>query len=107
MRKTWLLLLTLVAAAAVAIYAYNFGPGNAWEPSRHTEDWARFGEYLGGVFGTLAFIAVLGVIDNQRRMLERQRTLTTLEELLREARHLATIIEAILASPVVTVAIIA
>jgi hypothetical protein len=107
MRKTWLLLLTLVAAAAVAIYGYNFGPGNAWELSRHTEDWARFGQYIGGVFGTLAFIAVLGVINNQRRLIDRLRSATTLEELLREARHLATTIETMLASPVLTVAIIA
>jgi hypothetical protein len=99
--------LALVAAGAVAVYAYTFGPGNAWEPSRHTEDWARFGQYVGGVFGMLAFIGVLAVVDNQRRILDLQRGQTTLEELLREARHLAGTVESILATRIETSAVIA
>ena len=107
MRRSWLFGLFLLAAAAVALYAYTFGPIENWQLSRQSEDWARFGEYLGGIFGMLAFIAVLGVISGQRRVLEQYRGQTTLEELLREARHLATTIESVLGSPVETVALTA
>ena len=107
MRKPWLITLGLLAAAVLAAYAYNFGPASGWQPSTHTEDWARFGEYIGGIFGFLAFIGVLGTIQMQRRQLEWQQAHTTLDELLYEARHLASAIELVLGGPIEKVAITA
>jgi hypothetical protein len=107
MGKTWLIVLALAAAAALGLYAYTFAANTAWLPSTHTADWARFGEFTGGVFGMLALIAVLVTVDQQRRTLEWHRNRTTLDELLREARDLASTIETILSAPVETVALTA
>jgi hypothetical protein len=102
-----LIVLGLLAAAAVGLYAWTFGPNTGWYPSTHTEDWARFGEFVGGVFGMLALLAVLVTVELQRRTLDWHKNQTTLDELLREARDLATVIEAILDSRAETVALIA
>jgi hypothetical protein len=107
MGKAWLIVLALAAAAAIGLYAYTFGPNTGWLPSSHTADWARFGAFVGGVFGMLALIAVLVTVNLQRRTLEWHRDQTTLDELLREARDLASTIEAILATRVETVALTA
>jgi len=107
MRKPWLIALAAAAILAAAAYAYTFGPGSGWNPSRHTEDWARFGEYIGGAFGFLAFLGVLGTIQMQRHLVESLQAHTTLDELLSEARHLASLIEQLLAAPVEIVAITA
>ena len=107
MRKPWLVTLGLLAAAVLAAYAYNFGPASGWHPSARTEDWARFGQYIGGIFGFLAFIGVLGTIQMQRRQLEWQQAHTTLDELLYEARHLASALEQVLGAPIEKVAITA
>lgn len=107
MRKPGLIALSVLAAVVLAAYAYNFGPGAGWQPSTHTEDWARFGQYVGGIFSLLAFIGVLGTIQMQRRQLEWQQAHTTLDELLREARHLATTLEQTLGAPIEKVALTA
>ena len=107
MGKAWLIVLTLLAAAAIGLYAWDFGPNTGWYPSRHTEDWARFGEFVGGVFGMLALLAVLVTVELQRRTLDWHKNQTTLDELLREARDLATTIELMLESRAETVALIA
>jgi hypothetical protein len=107
MGKPWLIVFGLLAAAAIGLYAWTFGPNTGWYPSTHTEDWARFGQFVGGVFGTLALVAVLVTIQLQRRTLDWHKNQTTLDELLREARDLATTIEAILDSRADTVALTA
>jgi hypothetical protein len=107
MSKPWLFILGLAAIAGIALYAYTFGPNTGWQLSAHTEDWARFGQFAGGIFGMLAFVGVLVTIERQRRLLESQRDQTVLDELLREARALASNIEAILTSQIETVAITA
>ncbi|HWW21027.1 MAG TPA: hypothetical protein VNZ06_09505 [Steroidobacteraceae bacterium] len=107
MGRTWLIVLGLAAAAAIGLYAWTFGPNTAWLPSAHTQDWARFGEFVGGVFGMLALVGVLVTVEQQRRTLEWHQNQTTLDELLREARDLATIVETILAARVETVALTA
>jgi hypothetical protein len=104
MRKTWIAL-AVAAIAVVAAYAYNFGPGAGWHLSTHVEDWARFGQYVGGLFGTLALLAVLVLIEIHRRQIDTLGLRTTLDELLLEARDLAATIEAIVARPIETVAL--
>jgi hypothetical protein len=106
MRRIWIAL-SVAAITVVAAYVYQFGPGSGWHLSAHTEDWAQFGQYLGGLFGTLAFIGVLVLIEVQRRQMDAQKMRITLDELLLEARDLAGAIEAIIARPIETVAITA
>jgi len=107
MGKQWLILLSLAAAAAIGLYAYTFGANTGWLPSTHTEDWARFGQFVGGVFGMLALLGVLVTVQVQRRTLAWHRNQSTLDELLREARDLTATIEAMLISPIEKVAITA
>lgn len=107
MSKPWLMVLGLAGAAAIGLYAWTFGANTGWHPSAHTEDWARFGEFLGGVFGMLALIAVLVTIELQRRTLDWHQNRTTLDELLHEARDLAAAVEAILSARIDTVALTA
>ena len=107
MGKAWLIVLTLLAAAAIGLYAWEFGANTGWYPSTRTEDWARFGEFVGGVFGMLALLAVLVTVELQRRTLDWHKNQTTLDELLREARDLATTIEVMLESRAEMVALIA
>jgi hypothetical protein len=107
MGKPWLMVLAVAAAAAIGLYAWTFGPNTGWLPSTHTEDWARFGEFVGGAFGTLALVGVLVTVELQRRTLDWHKNQTTLDELLREARDLATNVETILAHRVETVALTA
>src|SRR5437763_1990766 len=94
-------LLTLflaIAAGAVAVvlgaYFYAFGPGAWLTFSRDSEDWARFGEYVGGslgaVFGLLAFGGVLFTIREQHRQAE-------IEEFQRQLSVFAQRVETILA----------
>ncbi len=49
MPKSGLLVQLLLLALAVGAYAYVFGPIHDWRPSTQTEDWARLGEYVGGL----------------------------------------------------------
>jgi len=65
------------------LYDCHFGPQSAWHLSRETEDWARFGEYIGGVFGMLAFIGVLVTLNLRREQLDDLRGQFPLSELQR------------------------
>jgi hypothetical protein len=99
------MILAVAAIIFVAAYAYKFAPPSGWQLSSDTEQWGRFGAYIGGAFGMLAFIGVLITVDTQRRQLELQRHQVTLDELMRFSRDLASAIDEILKQPVETVAI--
>jgi hypothetical protein len=105
MRRPWWIALAAAAALFVAAYMWTFGPHSGWKPSLHTEDWAQFGEYVGGVFAILAFVSVLATVEIQRRQLDLQRVQVTLDQLLRLAQDFATAIDHILAGPAATTAV--
>ena len=64
-------------AAVIALYVYKFGVSGGTRLSDDPEDWARFGEYVGGTlgaaYGLLAFAGVLLTIHLQSTQLELQR----------------------------------
>jgi len=66
----------------------SFAPGTRGF-SRNAEDWAKFGEYLGGtlggIYGLLAFIGVLITIFEQRRQSDLLRTQINRDELQRQS----------------------
>src|SRR5580704_17832632 len=103
MGKPWLIVLGLAAAAAIGLYAWTFGPNTGWCPSTRTEDWAHFGEVVGGVFGMLALVAVLVTVELRGRTLEWHKNESALGEPLRVARDRATTIEKMLDSRADTV----
>jgi hypothetical protein len=105
MRRYWWIWLGAAAILFVAAYAYEFAPVSGWQLSPDTEQWTRFGEYIGGAFGMLALIGVLITVDIQRRQLDLQRHQVTLDELMRFSRDLASVIDEILKQPAETVAI--
>lgn len=88
LRKHWWWLLAATAFLVVAAYFVNFGPhSNGF--SQATEDWGHFGEYVGGVFGIMAFIGVLITIDLQRTQLDQLTKQSTVDELMQLCRILA------------------
>lgn len=74
--RTLLLWFICLAGAGVLVvlgpYLYAFGPSSWFTLSRYPEDWAKFGEYVGGslgsFFGLLAFGGVLVTLREQRRL---------------------------------------
>ncbi len=52
-----------VTVLVVGLYAYKFAPNSRMTLSGNPEDWAKFGEYVGGslgaFFGLIAFVSVL------------------------------------------------
>ena len=96
-KYSWIVL-AIVAVILVAAYPYQFAPLTGWKLSPNTEQWARFGAYVGGVFSMLAFIGVLVTVEIQRRQLDLQRHQLTLDELMRFARDLALAIDDVLNS---------
>jgi hypothetical protein len=100
MRRISWIIVAVAAIIFVAAYAYKFAPPSGWQLSSNTEQWARFGAYIGGAFGMLAFIGVLITVDIQSRQLDLQRHQVTLDELMRFSRDLASAIDAILKPPV-------
>ena len=104
MRRPWWFALFLLAAAVFGAYAYTFGPASHWQPSVRTEDWARFGTYVGGLCVPLLVLALFANAAALRRQSESQRRRVLLDELLLEARHLAASIEQLAAAPVEAVA---
>jgi hypothetical protein len=100
MHKGWLVL-TVTSALSVLLvvgaYALHFGPQSGWQLSRDPEDWARFGEYVGGIFGMLAFVGVLITLSLQRAQLEEQRKQFGLQEFQRMAAELSKTADVILA----------
>jgi hypothetical protein len=88
MPNVWLVLAVVSAVLVfivVGAYALHFGPQSGWHLSPDQEDWARFGEYVGGIFGMLAFIGVLVTVNLQRAQLDEQRKQFGLQEIQRFA----------------------
>jgi hypothetical protein len=94
MRRATLLVLILAAAVVIGAYAGTFGPAAHWQPSTHPEDWARLGEYVGGLCVPLLLIGLFANAAALRQQLEAQRQQATLDELMHEARALSAGIEA-------------
>jgi hypothetical protein len=78
---------------------WTFGPRSSWTLSTDTEKWAQFGEYVGGIFGILAFISVLITVEIQRRQLDLQRVQVTLDQLMRLSQDFAIQVDEILNRP--------
>jgi hypothetical protein len=101
MPKGWLALVVISALAVFAVvgaYSLHFGPQSGWHLSADPEDWARFGEYVGGIFGTLAFGGVLVTINLQREQLDEQRKQFGLQEIQRFPADFSKRVDEILAS---------
>lgn len=99
MQKSALVASGLLAAAVVVAYAYVLGPLHHWQPSTHPEDWARLGEYVGGLCVPLLLIGLSANAAAVRNQADSQQQRAALEELLREARSLAAIVEQLVAVP--------
>lgn len=99
-RSRWLLVLSALAAGlAVLAYVSEFAPGSHSRFSQDPLDWAHLGDYLGGMFGALAFVGVLITINQQYKQLSQIRNQATIDELHRLCREISAIIEAILDRP--------
>ena len=86
----------LAALAVIAAYVLNFVPIYGWHLASSTESWAQFGEYIGGVFGMLAFIGVLWTIGIQQRQIAQLTRQAAADELQRICRDLASNIDQLL-----------
>lgn len=84
---------SIALGGVLGLYFYAFGPQSWFVLSRDSEQWARFGEYVGGtlgsLFGLLAFGGVLFTIREQRRQ-------SNLEEFQRQMSSFSARIEAVL-----------
>ncbi|HEX4378045.1 MAG TPA: hypothetical protein VHZ99_12920 [Steroidobacteraceae bacterium] len=96
MQKSGLLLLLLLLTLAVGAYAYVLGPIHDWRPSTSAEDWARLGEYVGGISVPLLLIALFANASAIRKLASVQRRQAVHEELMREARSLASDVDQLL-----------
>jgi hypothetical protein len=101
----WLALAVIAAILSVGLYFYWFGMGGKGL-SNNTEDWARFGEYAGGVLGIFAFLGVLVTMNLQRRQLHQVSKLLkqamsrgTVDELMQLCRAIAANIDEVLDRP--------
>jgi hypothetical protein len=110
--RSWWLFPALIATLVVAAYFFKLAPLSDGHLSQSNEDWARFGEYVGGVFGILAFVGVLITIDLQRRQLRELHAQmsqlskqATVDELHRICRDLASNIDAALNRPLIVSAV--
>jgi hypothetical protein len=100
MQKGWFVLAVTSAVVVffvVGAYALHFGPQSGWHLSPDQEDWARFGEYVGGIFGMLAFVGVLVTVNLQRAQLDEQRKQFGLQEIQRMAADSSKTVDMILA----------
>ena len=104
MRRSWLIALAVAQAIAFGAYAYTFGPTSHWQLSSHAQDWARFGEYIGGLSVPCLLIGLFANAEGPRQQIESQRQQGTLDELMREARVLALSLEQMLAVSIETAA---
>lgn len=101
----WFAVSLIAAILSVGLYFYWFGMGSKGL-SNNTEDWARFGEYAGGVLGIFAFLGVLVTMDLQRRQLNQVSKLLkqamsqgTVDELMQLCRVIAANIDEVLDRP--------
>jgi hypothetical protein len=69
--KWGLVFASVVTVGDLGLYFFRFAPGQWLTLSANTEEWARFGEFLGGTLGPffalLAFVGVVFTISEQRR----------------------------------------
>src|ERR1700736_6367202 len=68
----WASLVALIFTVCdLGVYFWRFAPGHWWTLSQDSEDWARFGEFVGGslgpLFALLAFGAALFAISEQNQ----------------------------------------
>jgi hypothetical protein len=91
-RLRWWHLAALAAALVLGAYMLHFAPGSGGL-SPATEDWARFGEYVGGVFAILAFAGVLYTVELQRRQLKQLSEQAAVDELHRICLEIASNID--------------
>jgi hypothetical protein len=103
----WFAVALIAAILSVGLYFFWFGLGSKGL-SNNTEDWARFGEYTGGVLGIFAFVGVLVTINLQRRQLDRvskqlKRAMNqgTVDELMQLCRVVAANIDEVLDRPLI------
>jgi len=103
----WFAVALIAAILSVGLYFYWFGLG-AKGLSNSTEDWARFGQYTGGVLGIFAFIGVLVTVNLQRRQLDQvsnQLKLAmnrgTVDELMQLCRVIAANIDEVIDQPLI------
>jgi hypothetical protein len=90
----WFVGIAVTALVVVlGLYCYAFAPDSWFTLSRDSEQWARFGEYVGGTlgsaFGLLAFGGVLFTIREQRRQ-------SHIEEFQRQMSSLSARVETLL-----------
>jgi len=85
-------------ASVVGVYIWIFAPSSGWTLSRDSEQWARFGEYVGGIFGVAAFVGVLVTIYIQRQQIREQRDQFQLDEMQRLMTGISGTIDAVLAA---------
>jgi hypothetical protein len=93
--------LAALASLVVVAYAYKFAPGSNGALASDTEEWARFGEYIGGFFGVFAFVGVLITVEVQRQQLSQLKAQATIDELHRICRDLASSIDDALDGPLI------
>lgn len=88
--------------AVLSVYAIKFSVPGHPVLSASSEEWAHFGEYVGGtlgpVYGLLAFIGVLATLDLQNQQMADQRKQFELGELQRLMAGLSQAIDQQLAS---------
>lgn len=93
----------LVAAITIGTYVSIFGPLSGYSFARSDGAWSNFGNYLGGVLGSLfsflAFVGVLLTVWLQAKQLDTSRTQANLDEIQRVLSNLSTNIDALLAQP--------
>jgi hypothetical protein len=93
--------LAALASLVIIAYAYRFAPGSNGSLATDTEEWARFGEYVGGFFGVFAFVGVLITMEVQRQQLRQLKDQATIDELYRICRDLASSIDEALDGPLI------
>lgn len=100
----WLLAIGAISALVVqGMYVYKFG---SWPItlSNSTEDWARYGDYIGGllnpILSSLAFSGLVVTIVLQARQIDEGRHRSELEEMQRVQSTVAARIDQLLASEI-------
>jgi hypothetical protein len=80
--RNLLVIAALAPLLVLGAYTLTFGPASSWTLARKQEDWAQFGEYVGGalgaIYGFLAFVGLLATINiqiSQGKLVELQRLL--------------------------------
>jgi hypothetical protein len=91
--KVYLTILAVLAAAFIITYVLHFAPISHWHLAPDQEIWAQFGEYIGGVFGTLAFAGVLITLQMQLEQLKKLEAQSSIDELHRLCRVLSAIVD--------------